>query len=294
MFLSSNRNTSQRVPNFLVIGPQKSGTTWIHRYLESRGDIALPRGIKETFFFDRRYERGVRWYTRHFHGNDTVRAVAEVAPSYFHVEQTAERVLRELGVIPLVCTLRHPAQRTFSLYTHMKRYGVTRLEFRDALDQHPALLDSSRYATHLKRWMALFGRENVQVLFLESLADDPNAYAHKLCEHLQLPFVEVDAKLHQRVNEAAVPNNVRVAKVAKFASDRIRSLGFYGMVEWAKRRGLKEVFFGRPGDIPIPKMSDADCSYVLTQLADEIDQLEEILSVDLSHWKAASHASRTA
>jgi hypothetical protein len=45
-------------PDAMVIGPMKAGTTWLYSYLISRGDVCLPEGVKETFFFDRRFNKG--------------------------------------------------------------------------------------------------------------------------------------------------------------------------------------------------------------------------------------------
>ena len=276
---------TRKTPDFLVIGPQKSGTTWIHQYFESRGDVSLPEGVKETFFFARRYERGIDWYANHFRNCNQPQPIAEVAPSYFHSKRAAERIHQEIGTVPLVCSLRHPAKRSHSLYLHMKRFGVTRLGFRDAVAKHPVILESSRYHTHLKRWIELFGRERILVLFLETLAQDPNAYAQALCAHLRIPFKEVESSLKKPVNGAAVPLNSHLAKIVKMASDRVRSAGLYGVIERAKKLGLKELVFGRPGAVQMPKMSQEDCLWVQHELEDEIESLESLLELDLSHWK---------
>ena len=68
-------------PFALFVGPTKSGTTWIHRYLESRGDVALPAQMKETFFFDKVYDNGFDWYANLFPPESDGRLRAEVAPS---------------------------------------------------------------------------------------------------------------------------------------------------------------------------------------------------------------------
>jgi hypothetical protein len=50
-------------PEFIFVGPHKSGTTWIDNYLRSRGDVQLPIAMKETFFFDKLYDNGWDWYS---------------------------------------------------------------------------------------------------------------------------------------------------------------------------------------------------------------------------------------
>ena len=76
-------------PNFLFIGPQKTGTTWIHEYLRLSGHVVLPRGVKETHFFDKYFDKGVQWYASHFKEGDRI---VEVGASYFDKSDVPYRV----------------------------------------------------------------------------------------------------------------------------------------------------------------------------------------------------------
>ncbi|MEZ5066079.1 MAG: sulfotransferase domain-containing protein [bacterium] len=272
-----------RLPGALVVGPQKAGTTWIHEYLAWRGDVTLPHQVKETFFFDRHWSRGLPWYAGHFRGE--AEPAIEVAPTYFHEPQVDERVVASLGRIPIVVTLRDPVKRTSSLWVHMRRYGMTDLPFREALDRHPELLDSSRYATHLEKWRNAVGPENVDVLFLEDLKRDPNTWAAGVCRILGLEPRDVPEELRRPVNEASVPTSHHLARLGWRVSMGLRSLGLHAPVEAAKRLGLKSVFFGRPGDRPLPSPDPADLAYVRERLLPEIERTERLLGVDLSRWK---------
>ena len=283
------------VPNALVIGPQRAGTTWIHYYLETHPDVVVPGGVKETFFFDRRYERGIEWYAGHFRPADAARSrVVEVAPSYFHHPEVPSRVLRELGDIPLLCTLRNPAERSFSLYLLLQSYGLTRGDFRAAVKQRPEILGTSRYRTHIERWLEAFGRDRMLFLFQETLAEQPEDYTRQVCDHLEIPFVPIDASLDQPVNRPSVPASGRLARVGLYATELARGWGAYGAVEFAKGLGLKTLFYGKPGGDNLPRMTDADREWVIDQLSDEIDGLQDLLQVGLSHWKQTPHAVRAA
>ena len=78
------------------------------------------------------------------------------------------------------------------------------------------------------------------------------------------------------------------------AADRARSAGLYGVVERAKKWGLKELIFGRPGAARLPKLSTEDCLWIQHELQDEIESLENLLEVDLSHWKPEATESLAA
>jgi len=276
-----------------VIGPQKAANGWIDKYLRTRDDVCVTQGVRETYFFDSHYHRGIKWYAKHFRDGKGTQRVIEVAPTYFHSRKAPERIRRDLGLIPLVCTLRHPAERAFSLYLHLRRCGLARGTFRDAVAQvsrNPAsapVLESSRYASNLKRWIDVFGKERILVLFLDALSQDHDRYVHALCDHLGLPSTGVDSSLHGRVNEAALPISAHLARAGLCAGDVFRWMGFYGVIEAAKKAGLKRVFFGRPGDVELPRMSDEDRTWFLSQLGHEVEDLEELLGISLPHWKAA-------
>ena len=128
-----------------------AGTTWIYQYLQSRDDICLPYGVKETMFFDKFYCKSLKWYENHFKNIKSVKKIIEVAPTYFHHNLAPERIYGTLGNIPLLFTLRNPANRCYSLFLHMRRYGMTKCtDFIDAAHKHPEIIQTSRYAYHLK------------------------------------------------------------------------------------------------------------------------------------------------
>lgn len=281
-------NSLSRMPDFLVIGPQKAGTTWIQRFFETRGDIGLPKGVKETFFFDRYYDRGIKWYGRHFQFREPHRRSGEVATTYFHHPLAPTRILSELGRVPLIVTLRDPARRAFSLYLHLRRYGQTRLGFRGAVRRLPLLLESSRYATMIKRWMESFGRTNLLILRQEQLATEPERFACEIADFLQLPQIPLDESLGGPVNAAAIPPSFWLARTSTVLADMARSAGLYQAVSVAKRLGLKSVVYGSPRDGSALCLGERDRAWFVAQLRDEIDELEKLLDLDLSSWKASS------
>jgi hypothetical protein len=268
----------------LIVGPQRAGTTWIHDYLASRDDVTLAHAVKETLFFDRNYRRGLDWYAKHFRGRAGCRIV-EVGPTYFHHEAAPERVAADLGRVPVVATLRDPVARTHSLWIHMRRYGMTSLAFADALDRFPELVESSLYATHVERWRRALGATNVHVLFMEQLRDAPAAYAESVCRALDLPVRDLPVGSGTRVNEGSLPRSHRLADLGQKVSDALRSAGLYGVVNAARRVGLKPVFFGSPGERKPAPPTDEERARLLERFLPEIVRLEGMLGVDLAAWK---------
>ena len=238
------------VPNAMVVGPMKAGSTWIHDYLSARGDVGLPDEVKETFFFDKHYNRGVDWYAARFRraAGHLHPVTIEVAPSLFHHPNAPARVRATLGDIPIVVTTRDPVERSWSHYLHLRRYGFTRSPLEDAVAHFPEIISASRYVQMIARWCECFDIDRITVLRLEQLKTDPEGYAGALCSALSLPGRLAPDAMLQRANEKAEAPSYMLAKVGQTLSDATRSAGFYGAVNLAKRFGLKTLFFGRPSN----------------------------------------------
>jgi hypothetical protein len=270
------------LPNALVVGPQRAGTTWIYRYLQTRDRVCVSHKVKETFFFDHSYERGPQWYAAHFAPTADQSLVVEVGPTYFHSEEAPRRVLDTLGRVPIVVSLRNPVERLLSLYLHFVRYGKISCSLREALQEHDILVASSRYATHLKRWREVFGRSHVSTIFQEALSEGPEAFARQACEGLGLPFEAVPASLHEKVNSRRMPYSRRLARVGVGVAEWLRDVGMYRVIDVAKQLGLKKLFLGGR---KAPSLQKEELRPVKPLLMEEVEALEALLGRSFGEWK---------
>jgi len=194
------------LPDFLILGAQKAGTTALYAYLRWHPEITGP-SFKEVSFFDRHYAKGERWYRAHM----PVRRrslVGEASPSYLFHPLAPERVAGMLPGARLIALLRNPVDRAFSHYQHEVALGREPLSFGDAVDREDErmqgelermLRDPSyfslawwnytyvargRYAEQLERWFAAFPREQLLVLFTEELSADTAATYRRVLDFL--------------------------------------------------------------------------------------------------------------
>ncbi len=275
--------STKGLPTALFVGPQKAGTSWIHEYLQERNDICLPRGVKETFFFDDRFDRkGLEWYASHFSPTEQHRHVVEVAPTYFHSVHATDRVGRTLGQIPIVVTLREPVARAYSLYLHLKRYGFTDLPLREAVQTLPDILQSGRYAEHLERWIEAMGRSRVHVLFQEDLACDAEKYASKIDQILGLEPPQGAFDFDRRVNEAAAPRSGKLAGWVRQAGDWLRDHRLYWPIEMAKKFGAKQLVYSGGGSVE--KLTEEDRQWLAEQFREESLRLRQLLQLQQLPW----------
>jgi hypothetical protein len=246
----------------------------------------LPEGVKETKFFDLHYAKGLKWYAAHFTHCPLDKKIAEIAPTYFHSSEARLRIRRTLPECKIICTLRDPVERLFSLYRLMLQYGMTRLPFEDALEQQPEMMESSRYAFNVAGWLELFGSENVRVMFHQDLEADPKSYIAEVCAFVGIPlFTPAAAAL--RVNEAGrAARNYHLARLGQNLADWLRAHQLYPVLNIAKSIGLREVFFGN-GQV-VQRLNAATAARLRERLTPEVERLEILVGRNLSSWKAAT------
>ena len=269
--------------DFLFIGPQRTGTSWIDRQFRSHPSVALPAKVKETFFFDRNFHKGLRWYEKHFSTKLGNKKRGEIAPSYFHCVEAPERISKVFPECLLVCTLRNPAKRLFSLYLHFLRGGYIERQntFLTAIRRYPMLFDSSRYFTHLNRWIDAFGRNNVLITFYENLLINSKEYMLEIYR-----FIDVDPHFNEgdmlsKVNVSTLPAHPLLAKYLKKISGVLINCGCYRFVHFFRNPVLKKLFFAGG---PIPQMTHEEERIAGGYFKEEMDQLGRYLKLDLSVW----------
>jgi hypothetical protein len=203
------------LPDFLILGAQKAGTTALYAYLRWHPDITGP-SFKEVSFFDRHYARGEPWYRAHLPLRRRA-LVGEASPSYLFHPQAPERVARMLPEARLIALLRNPVERAFSHYQHEVALGREPLSFDDATDREDErmrgelermLRDPSyfshawwnytyvargRYAEQLERWYAAFPREQLLVLLTDELAADTADTYRRVLDFLGAEAQDLDS-----------------------------------------------------------------------------------------------------
>src|SRR4051794_22945776 len=119
------------LPDFLILGAQKAGTTALYAYLRWHPEITGP-SFKEVSFFDRHYANGERWYRAHMPARRRS-LVGEASPSYLFHPLAPERVAGLLPEARLIALLRNPVARPSSNYQNEVALGGEPLSFEEAI-----------------------------------------------------------------------------------------------------------------------------------------------------------------
>ena len=165
------------LPNFLIIGAMKAGTTSLFHYLRAHPEIFMSP-LKEVDFFaeEVNWGRGLDWYKRQFASAPSeARALGEASTVYAKYPHYGGVPQRIAGVIPeakLIYVVRDPITRIRSHYQHRVSVGAETTPMEEALFSNPIYLDYSRYALQLDRYAEWFPREQILVITSEDLRDD--------------------------------------------------------------------------------------------------------------------------
>jgi hypothetical protein len=225
-------SAARPLPDFLILGAQKAGTTALYAYLRRHPSIAGP-SWKEVSFFDRHWPRGVAWYRGNFPNLARTRGklVGEASPSYLFHPLGPERVREVVPEARLVALVRNPVDRALSHYHHEVALGREPLPFEEALEAEEERLRGEverlvsepsyfskewwshtykargRYAEQLERWLAVFPREQLLVVPSDDLSDDPAGTHARVLEFLGAPPHRLDAypRVYERQYEAMDP-----------------------------------------------------------------------------------------
>jgi hypothetical protein len=285
--ISLSTNQSQSQPSFFVIGPPRTGTSWLHDVLSQY--TWLPNHVKETRFFDLHFDLGLDWYLRYFgNADDTGKPRGEVAPTYFASAKARERLARTFPGAKVICTFRHPVERALSLYRLKLAYGMIRCSFEDAVLFDPELLESGKYATYLKSWYHAIGSKQVLVTFYDQLCDRSQAYIDDIADFIGIRRLELTGAQRRLVHPSeglTKPRNFVFTRIGVALANRLKA-GHLDRIALALRNSRFGRSFLSGGD-PFTPVSPTISKAVLDMFRPEVEGLEAMLNVDLSAWKSA-------
>lgn len=225
------------LPNFIIIGAQRCGTTGFYAKLTSHPNVASATK-KEIHFFDLNYHKGLNWYRAHFpfflgkrRGKMIGRYMGrymitgEASPYYIFHPQAPLRIAEILPDVRIIILLRNPVERAYSHYQKSVRKGVETLSFEIAIEKEAERLcgeekkvledDTFRNFNHQKFsylsrgiyidqisvWMPLFPKEHILILKSEDYYTNPKSVLKRTFNFLNLP----PAKLGEQ-RKANYPN----------------------------------------------------------------------------------------
>lgn len=173
------------LPDFLGIGVQRAGTTFVHEALSDHPEICTP-DEKEVHFFDWHFDRGLDWYKEQFEACTEDQVVGEVTPDYIASEEALDRIHQTVPEAKLFVILRDPVERAYSAYWLFKAKRYPDRSFEQAIEDDPELVERGMYADQLRAVFDCFDADQVKIDFLAGMKDDDLAFVQDLYAFLDV------------------------------------------------------------------------------------------------------------
>ena len=299
------------LPNFLVIGAQRGGSTFLHNQLRAHPEVFMPPW-EEGYFDDPFYaERDLEWLAGRFEGSEGFEARGLRDSHWIARPECPERIARELPGVRLLASLREPISRTVSTYFHYVGHGLAPLVplnqgLRQLLDgawtdEHPAaahIVDYSRYGPQLERTLAHIDGDRLLVLINEDIRRDAEGVLEEAYRFIDVEPSFRPSSLGDETNQGTKRmGRLRVRRLAGravFTSTHESPSGFTVHDGFAARALVAGV--GKFDDKVLsrflpekPQALDPDLRAELSRLfAPDIEAVEDHLSRRLDDWRAAA------
>jgi hypothetical protein len=272
------------LPNVVVIGTQKGGTSSLHAYLRVHPEISMSKPKELNFFVERRnWARGPAWYSGHF--DPTKRVRGESSPAYTAAPAFDGVPERMAGLIPdakLIYLVRDPIDRIASHYVHNVANGRERSTIEDALRRpRTSYVARSCYFDQLQRYLRHFPRSQVLVLESRELLTDRAATLRQVFEFLGVdPEFRHPAFVRERNVTAHKRRPTRLGR-------RIRVVRRGALGRRLPARAWRFLERRLPVGASIPRptgVREALSEEDLARLQWNANQLRGLLGRDLSDW----------
>lgn len=290
------------MPNFLVIGAQKAGTTALYEYLRQHPQIYMSP-VKEPHFFTYEGEKldsrglgrssnlpvtNIEAYRKLFQGASSEIATGEVSPSYLYSLKAPERIRHYIPEAKLIAVLRNPVDRAYSNFLHLTRDGREPLiDFAQALREEKARIlnnwgfnwhyqQKGFYYAQLKRYFDIFEQQQIRVYLYEDLNNNPASVLKDIFQFLGVDEAFVlDTSV--RHNVSGIPKN----KVLHALLVNLKPIttALKPLLPAGLRQYIRNQVLDKPSPLP-PEVR----RQLLEVYRPDILQLQGLIQRDLSKW----------
>ncbi len=284
------------LPNFIMIGVAKAGTTSFFHYLDQHPQIYMCP-IKATNFFGYEDARNWKWmeegdppllrnfpvrtfeeYEASFAGASTEIAIGEVSPQYFRCPTAAQRIHDSIPNVKLIVSLRNPADRAFSGFLMRTRRGDAVKGFYEELSPQSSHVKEGFYYRRLKRYLDIFPKDRIKIYLFEEFRKEPARIVADLYEFLGVAtnFVPDTSTRH---NPAGIPK-IRLLNQLFFHPTLINIAksvipeNIQGMAKRVQQQNWRAA----------PKLPAELRAELLNHYREDILKLQELVDHDLSVW----------
>jgi len=284
---------AKTLPDFLVIGAAKAGTSALYQYMREHPQIFMPAKEIRYFAYDGGEEardREERFGKHHFEVKsleayealftpaDPSLSWGEIAPIYLESPSAPRRIRELIPDVRLIASLRNPVHRAFSGYVMQVRSGREHRPVHEAFDPAAHHVQAGFYHAQIKRYLDLFPREQLMLILYEEFARDNKRTLRDTFEFLGVD-PDFEPPLHQKHNVSTYPKSRLFNSLIenRLTRDVLRP----AMPGWLRHfaRRAKKSNLGKPPRIP-PVIQ----AHLLDIYREDILRLQDLTRLDLASW----------
>ena len=301
------------LPDFLVIGAGKSGTTSLDFYLSQHPQLFMSK-VKEPNFLayeahtvddfpdeetKTHFEQSVTdldSYYALFSEAKEDQLIGEVSNTTLYMPHALETIQKHIPHVKLIAIIRQPAERLFSRYTHLLRVNKVPTDNfeKDIFDENSIwwsradLVQEGFYAKHLQKFYDTFGSDKMKVILFEDLMKNTENCMDEIASFLSIDKFAFETGT--QFNKSGKIKSQSMNKLVGHDSVIIKSLkasipGVYKKIK--ENKGLKKLVEKlRSKNIEKVKLAPALKEKITQEIyLQDIEKLEKLIDKDLSHWK---------
>ncbi|MFX0139007.1 MAG: sulfotransferase domain-containing protein [Candidatus Hodarchaeota archaeon] len=279
----------ENLPNFLVIGAHKSGTSWLYKILKTNSEVYLYPYVKELHFFTEHYEKGLNWYKKFFPSQKSAikyKAIGDITPTYILFEYVPERVLKIIPNSKFIIILRNPVTRAFSHYKYNKLNEGFNYNFKEYLKINKRCFRFGLYSQQIRNWLKRFPRERFLILIFEEVFKEPIKALKTISEFLNIEFTKFDTRiLNVKTNPSELPRLHKIFILGFKFRSILLSKGLFRIddILFKFKRFYSILLLGKNKEKVF--MNPEVKNQLFLRYKKDIEELEKILNKNLSIWK---------
>ncbi len=180
----------KNIPNYIGIGFRRSGTSWLHKVINSHNEIGKPEN-GGLHFFSNNYALGIDWYKSNLELYKNQKIIIEMSVSYSYPEFakiSADRIRQFNSKINIFMCLRNPIKRAYSDYLRSIRMSEISPseDFYKIMKDKNIIYERSKYKNILMHYYNNFPKDNIKIFFYEDLKEDPKFFLDEFSKYLSL------------------------------------------------------------------------------------------------------------
>jgi len=273
------------MPDLVIIGAAKAGTTSLHTYLNEHPDIAMAELKELRFFQDPRCEEWSARYSGSFDPN--AKLVGESSTMYSRAPAlpgVAQRMKELAPGARLIYMVRDPVSRAIASYMEERFHGLEARTFEEAFadldDPYNPYMSASRYADQLLPFLERYPTEAVHVVPVTELAQHPAATLARIFEFLEVDDVAIDTSVRHnqtstKIEFSGVGGRLRSSNLGRSVR----------LMPWGVRRALvapARWLFSKPAQVP--HVTPALRAELVERLAPDADRFRNLVDREFADW----------